>query len=205
MSRSSPVRESRATTRCLGPIRVRSSIRTSKGLVSWAWAIDTDAPKADSSARTWMDHMNREVLLQRQGAVPPSPVPLQRRPHVLVEEHERLPPAHYANEGVVDLGVEDGSGEIRHPLHRLFGCHLFLIGARRGEGVIHLGRRDHASAERDFFATLAIGIAGAIDALMMALDHRNDVSQVHQRREDLRADDDVLFDVLELFRGEWPF
>src|SRR2546429_332254 len=101
-----------------------------------------------------------------------------------------------------NLGIEHRAGKISRPLRRLFGAHLFLVGAGRAEGVEHFGGADDAGADRDLLPAQAVRVARTIPPLMVVAHCRDDVAKVCERREDLRPDDDVLFDVLELFWGE---
>ena len=80
-----------------------------------------------------------------------------------------------------------------------------MIWARGRERVVDLGDGDDPPAHRHILAAQSIRIAAAIEPLVVALDHRHDVAEVNERRENLGADDDMLLHVLKLVGSERPF
>src|SRR5207302_7932477 len=107
----------------------------------------------------------------------------------LVEEHEREAPRDDRGQRLVDPGIEHRTGEIGRPLHRFFGAHLLLVGARRTEGVEHFGGADDAATHRDVFTPQPVGVAGPIPPLVVVSHCRDDVAKVRERRKDLGPDD----------------
>src|SRR5574341_2622997 len=123
---------------------------------------------------------------------------------VLVEEDQGLAPGDDRRQGLVDFGVQHGAGEVRPPFHRLFGRHLFLVGARGREGVIDFRGADDPTADGDRLTAQAVGVPRAVPALVVAADGADHAPEMGERCQDLRTDDDVLLDVLELLGGQRP-
>jgi hypothetical protein len=69
------------------------------------------------------------------------------------------------------------------------------------EGVAH---GDDAGGQRDRVAAEAVGVAGAVVALVDGADERRDVGQQRDAPQQRGADGGVLLDLLELAGGEAP-
>src|SRR6184192_4329007 len=120
----------------------------------------------------------------------------------LVEEHQRAAPGHDARQGVEYGGIEHRPRQIGEPADGLVRGHLFLVGARGRERVVDLGGSDDPRGERDRFTAQPIGVAGSVEALVVIPYCRYDVAKVCEGGQNLRSDDHMLLDVLELLRRQ---
>ena len=78
------------------------------------------------------------------------------------------------------------------------------VGAAADDGVEGVGERDDAGAERDALALQAVGIAGAVPALVVVADDGREVARHAQRVADALADLGVLAHDPELVLGQRP-
>ncbi len=72
----------------------------------------------------------------------------------------------------------------------------FPIGPVAGERVIDIGHVNKAGAQGDLFALEAVGVAGAVPALVLVLDELSGFAVHLQVFEQIEADDRVLLDEL---------
>src|SRR5207237_6585789 len=115
----------------------------------------------------------------------------------LVEEHQRAAPGHDARQGVEYGGIEHRPRQIGEPGDGLVRGHLFLVGARGRERVVHLGGSDDPRGERDRFTAQPIGVAGSVEALVVMPYCRDDVAQVWEGGEKLGCAEHMVLDVIE--------
>src|SRR5678815_1890640 len=67
---------------------------------------------------------------------------------LFVEEGERGAVVDHGHEGRVHRRINDGAHQVAEPGDRHLGGHLFLIGPRRGQGIVDLDRADDPGTER---------------------------------------------------------
>src|ERR1700719_3102834 len=80
--------------------------------------------------------------------------------------------ANGAFERVHNSGVELRIGQLGDAVHGEFQVHGGLIGAVGGHGVERIGDGDDASHQGNLIAFQAVGIAAAVDVLVMQLNSR---------------------------------
>src|SRR2546425_7256847 len=201
-----PARARRASASLKSPLTICAPRAASLAARSgWRASARTAWPRAINASATWRPTKPVAPVKAISTAAwaaalllgaAPAPAP------ALVQENQGAAPGHDRRERLVHLGVEHGAREVRHPLGGLLRGHLVLVRPGGAQRVIHFRGGDDASAQRDLVAAQTIGVASAVPTLVVAAHHGDDVLEVGQRREDLRADDDVLLDVLELLRAE---
>ena len=89
-------------------------------------------------------------------------------------------------------------------VERLFAARAGPVRPAADDGVVGIGERDDAGTQRDGLAAQAIGVAGAVPALVVVADDRREVARQSQRVADALADLGVLAHDAELVVGERP-
>ena len=79
--------------------------------------------------------------------------------------------------------------------------HRRLVGAVRGDGVERIGYGDNARHQRNLVGRQAVGIAGAVDALVVQFDSGQHFFQLRDGAHDVGAFHGVLLHQVEFFVG----
>src|SRR5438876_11194567 len=87
-----------------------------------------------------------------------------------------------------DVGIEVGGGAIADDLQRLVMAERVSVGAIGGEGIVDVSYGEDAGGEWDVLTTEAVGIPGAIPALMVVFDDWEHGPGELYRVEDCGAD-----------------
>ena len=111
---------------------------------------------------------------------------------------------HHRHEGADDARIEGAAGLVLQRGHRHRFGHGAAVRAIAGQGVVVVDDADDARAERDVLAGQAVGIAGAVPALVVRADQRHDRIRERHVRDDLGADARMRLDAGELLGGERP-
>ena len=99
--------------------------------------------------------------------------------------------AESVNENADQLGVELGAGAAFEFGEGLLCGACFFVRAFGSDGVVGVGDADDAGAERNVRAGEAVGIAGAVEELVMVKDDLLDAAEDAERLEDFCAEVDV--------------
>src|SRR5437870_13563646 len=79
-----------------------------------------------------------------------------------------------------------------------------LVGAPARQGVKAVGDGDDAGQERDALASQSVGVAAAVEALMMAADRGEDFLATDNRGQDALADNGMIPNKQVLRQSERP-
>jgi hypothetical protein len=92
-----------------------------------------------------------------------------------------------------DLRVELDAGELLQLTHcDLVAERLLAVRAGRGHGLVRVGDGQDAGAQRDVQRLDPVGVAGAVEPLVVRADERRLLGELLRRRHDLRPDARVL-------------
>src|SRR3954453_23156285 len=94
-----------------------------------------------------------------------------------------------ADEHLGHLRVELRAGVLAELADRLAVVHRLSVGAVGDHRVVGVAGQDDAGADRDLLALEPIGVAAAVEALVLAADDARDPAEPRDRAEDALADD----------------
>ena len=155
------------------------------------------------SSKTWRGSPARgggSVRWAEPIAVAPVPGPERARLRFGHAFRDQL--RHQRDEGADDARVERAAGLVLERGERDRFRHGAAIRAIAREGVVVVDDADDPRAERDVLADQAVGIAGAVPALVVRADQRDDRIRERHVRDDLGADARMRLDAGELLGGE---
>jgi hypothetical protein len=111
---------------------------------------------------------------------------------------------HQGQEGVQAVGVEVDAAVGLHVGEGAVGRPGRPVGAVGGERVPHVGHGHDAGGQGDLLPGQAVGVAGAVVALVVLADHGQGVAERRGPPDDVGADDRVLLDPGPLLVAEGP-